>query len=81
MMAAAHTGHTCQSFDITNTRFDNFDRASAGETDPAPGAKLKVAWNETWTLTGCGMAYDVPMKFIPQNVGTVIGAAPAVLHH
>ena len=81
VVAAAQTARTCQRFEITNTRWDGYDRSSAGEPLPAPGAKPKVAWNETWTLTGCGMAYDVPMTFVPQTVGTVIGAAPAVAHH
>ena len=75
VISAQHSAGSCRAFDVVGTHFDGYEKA-----DAAPTGKLRAPWNETWTLAGCGAAYDVPMKFIPQGVGTVIAAAPSVTH-
>lgn len=68
---------TCQAFHVLNTRFEAFDHSQAPGPDPAPGDKVAIPWRETWTLGGCGNAWDVPMLFTPDGAVTHVAAADA----
>jgi hypothetical protein len=66
----------CDRFLVTNTRFEAFDPAAP----PHPAAKWKPleqkpkgrAWQEIWSVFGCGHKFDVPIHFIPDETGTQI---------
>ncbi len=61
----------CKQFVITNTRFEGFGLRDPATPDPGEGAQFRPWW-ETWTLTGCGHSFDVPMNFTPDATGTQI---------
>jgi len=66
---------TCQAFHVLNTKFEAFDHSKAPGPDPDPGDKVDIPWRETWTLGGCGNAWDVPMLFTPDGAVTHVAAA------
>ncbi len=66
---------TCQAFHVLNTKFEAFDHSKAPGPDPAPGDKAEIPWRETWTLGGCGAAWDVPLLFTPEGALTQVAAA------
>ena len=66
---------TCQAFHVLNTKFEAFDHSKAPGPDPVPGDKVDIPWRETWTLGGCGNAWDVPMLFTPDGAVTHVAAA------
>lgn len=72
-MRADMRAKDCKNFIIKNTRFESFGRhdhptQSAGDA--------KSPWWETWTVTGCGHNFSVPMDFTPDATGTQITQRP-----
>ena len=67
----------CKVFHVLNTKFEAFDHSQAPGPDPAPGDKVAIPWRETWTLSGCGSAWDVPLLFTPDGDATHVAAAGA----
>lgn len=67
MYAATHgKKEDCKQFDITNTRFGGYGNTLVNPaiSDPGPNDHYRPWW-ETWTLSGCGRAYDVSVAFTP----------------
>jgi hypothetical protein len=62
--AAANPG--CRDGIVVDTRFDEFEGASAASRP----------WRETWTVAGCGRLVDVPITFAPDARGTGIRTDP-----
>jgi hypothetical protein len=68
---------SCQALHVLNTRFEAFDHSKASGPDPAPGAKVDIPWRETWTLGGCGAAWNVAVAFTPGGGATQVAAGAA----
>ena len=77
MGAGAKSGD-CKTFDIANTRFEDFGSRPLKERDPGPNAQYRLWW-ETWTLVGCGRTFDVPITFAPDATGTKIMASSSTV--
>jgi hypothetical protein len=61
----------CKQFLVTDTRFEGFGLKNPATPDPGAEAKFRPWW-ETWTVTGCGHRFDVPLNFSPDATGTGI---------
>ena len=61
-IAAQRVAPTCRSFTVIDTRFDRFEHAASGSGP----------WRETWTLSGCGHRYTVPIQFSPSKTGVQV---------
>jgi len=70
MYTAAKGPKDCKDQRIMNTRFEKF------EGPPNPKAKFQNEagrpYLETWTVNVCGMELDIPVHYIPNDLGTVI---------
>jgi len=61
-IALQRVARRCRSFTVINTQFEGFG-------EPAPTAR---PWRESWTLSGCGHRYTVPIEFAPNKAGTLV---------
>jgi hypothetical protein len=70
-MGAGVKAKDCKTFEITNTRFEDFGSGPLKQPDPGPNARFRPWW-ETWTVVGCNRTFDVPITFAPNETGTNI---------
>ncbi|MDE1985927.1 MAG: hypothetical protein KGL56_03790 [Alphaproteobacteria bacterium] len=73
--AAAAAGD-CTKFEPSSASFGGFGLPEAPQLKPPPGAPTSTWW-ETWTVRGCGHAYDVPMAFVVKAGQTTVHAYAA----
>lgn len=70
LMAVEDAAPNCGRVAVNDTRAD----AAA-----APGGRAARPWVETWTLSACGRAFAVPVRFAPNRDGTEITVDPAAV--
>jgi hypothetical protein len=59
-------GTPCPSYTITSTKFEAFGLEYPPTPDPGPAAPERPWW-ESWTATGCGRQFLVPLNFVPHG--------------
>lgn len=64
----------CERISMNDTRAD----PSAGPT-PGGGVAARRSWVEVWTLSACGRAFAVPVRFAPSRDGTEITVDPSAV--
>jgi hypothetical protein len=79
-IGATTTARSCRIFVVKNTQFDAFGLRNPPLPDPGPEQRLRP-WRETWTLTGCGRTFDVPLDFVPDQTGTQIIQPGGTVEH
>jgi hypothetical protein len=70
-IAAQRAQPGCRDFDVINTRFERLEPPKPGDADRA--------WRESWTLSGCGRRYTVPIEFAPNKTGAEVTLPDGVI--
>ena len=70
MYTSARGMRSCRDQKVMNTRFEAF------EGGPNSKAKFQAdggrPYWETWTVNACGTDFDIPVHYIPDELGTII---------
>jgi hypothetical protein len=74
LMAAKDRAPDCDRVAVNDTR-----AADAAATGTAPGGGAARPWDEIWTLSACGRAFAVPVRFAPGRDGTEITVDPSAV--
>jgi hypothetical protein len=69
-IGAGRVATGCPALEVARAEFEHMGRRDGAPPVAAPPGRQ--AWWETWTLTGCGLAVDVPLEFVPDATGTQI---------
>lgn len=78
-LAAGRVTSLCPTLEVAHAEFERMGRRDG--TPPAEAPPGKQPWWETWTLTGCGHAVEVPIEFVPDATGTQIIQSGGVTVH
>ena len=72
VMAVRDAAPDCNRIAVADTRAEGAAAAPGGGAAPRP-------WGEVWTISACGRAFAVPVRFAPNRDGTEITVDPGAV--